>query len=132
MSLTSSLMRRSCGSILALETLLLLALAALPAFAQHDDFKPPAGPVPRMADGKPDLSGVWDHPFVNDMSKTIPNQHGLGELPFTAWGLTEWKAYHPEEGDATGACLPHGLSRAINAPMPIQLVQNSKYLSMDF
>ena len=33
-----------------------------------------------MADGKPDLSGVWDHPFVGDMSKSGRDQVGAGEL----------------------------------------------------
>ena len=110
----------------------LLVLLAVPAFTQNDGFKPPVGPVPRMADGKPDLSGVWDHPFVGDMTKSGPNQVGAGELPFTTWGLAEWKSYNAEDGDATGACLPHGLVRSINAPFPVQLVQNSKYVSFDF
>ena len=30
-----------------------------------------AQPVPRLSNGKPDLSGVWDHPRVGDMSKDV-------------------------------------------------------------
>ena len=110
----------------------LLAMLALPALAQNAAFKPPEGPVPRTAEGKPDLSGVWDHPFVGDMTKNGRDQVGAGELPFTEWGLAEWKNYNAENGDSTGACLPHGLVRSINAPFPLQLVQNSKYVSFDF
>jgi len=101
------------------------------AFGQQA-FKPPTGPVPRTADGKPDLSGVWDRPYVPDMTKTAPNQNGLAELPFTEWGMNAWKSYHAEEGDYTGACLPFGLVRSINSPMPMQIVQNNKYISMNF
>ena len=108
-----------------------VAALALPALGQSK-FTPPSGPVPRMADGKPDLSGVWDRPYVPDMSKTGRNQQGFAELPFTAWGLAEWKNYDAAKGDYTGACLPFGLVRSINSPMPMQIVQNNKYVSLDF
>ena len=34
-----------------------------------------AATIPRMPDGKPDLSGIWDHPFVIDMSKDGRNDN---------------------------------------------------------
>ena len=113
-------------------TLVALAITVAPAWAQRNAFKPPAGTVPRTADGKPDLSGVWDRPYVPDMTKTTPNQQGLAELPFNAAGAAAWNRYHAEEGDYTGACLPVGLVRSINSPMPMQIVQNAKYMSFNF
>ena len=107
-----------------------LAFAATSAFGEQP--KAPEGPAPRTADGKPDLSGVWDLPYVPDMSKSGHNQTGVAELPWTEWGKSQWKNYNPEDGDYTGACLPFGLVRSINSPMPMQIVQNNKYISMNF
>jgi hypothetical protein len=112
-------------------TLAIAALATASAFAQSG-YKPPEGPAPRTADGKPDLSGVWQKPYVPDMTKDGPNQKGVAELPFTEWGAKEWQNYHPEDGDYTGACLPFGMMRAVNTPEPVQFVQNAKYLAMLF
>ena len=79
----------------------------------------PSKPTPRTASGKPDLSGVWDHPYVPDMTKTAKDQRGHAELPYTPAGLQEWKTYDAANGDYTGSCLPHGMTRSFNAPYPI-------------
>jgi hypothetical protein len=85
-------------------------------------------PIPRLASGKPDLSGVWLGPYVPDMTRTSRNQRGTSELPFTPAGLQEWKSYDAANGDYTGSCMPFGLSRSMNAPYPLQIIQNDKYL----
>jgi hypothetical protein len=110
--------------------LLLVVTCSVAALGQR--FQPLTGPVPRTADGKPDLSGVWEHPFVPDMTKDAPNQKGTAELPFTEWGANEWKIYDAANGDYTGACLPFGLSRSVNSPYPIQIVQTPKYVALLF
>lgn len=114
-----------------LKIISLAAWFAIAAFGQGS-FKPLTGPVPRTADGKPDLSGVWQRPYVPDMTLSAPNHKGMSELPFTAWGANEWKIYHAEDGDYTGACLPFGFSRSINSPDPVQIVQNAKYVTILF
>jgi hypothetical protein len=99
-----------------------------------------SGSVPRTADGKPDLSGVWDHPFVIDMSKDAVNdncgaqmkgcsQKGPGgELPMTPWAADLTKSYDPAKFDPTGHCNPMGYTRSINAPVPTQIVQTPTQL----
>jgi hypothetical protein len=97
------------------------ALEGTPARAQTSPEAPAAtassGPVPRMPDGKPDLTGVWDIPYVADMSK------GMGALPFTPWGEENFKSYDPSKFDYTAHCLPAGLTRQMNTPMPLEIFQ---------
>ncbi len=80
------------------------------------------GSIPRLPDGKPDFSGVWQHPYVPDMTKNTPSQTGMAELPYTTAGLAAWKAYDAAGYDYTGHCMPQGLTRSMNSPFPIQLV----------
>jgi hypothetical protein len=84
---------------------------------------PKAGPtdIPRMADGKPDLSGVWERPFVPDMTKSGRSQQGEPQLPFTDWA----RQHLIEEFDYSAHCLPLGYTRGINSPMPVEIVQRS-------
>ena len=101
------------------------------------DWVPPAGPSPRLPSGKPDFSGIWDHPYVPDMSRSNARnpalQKGPGELPYTEAGLANIEAYDPErDGDYTGMCMPFGLMRSINAPYPFQILHNDQYVAFLF
>jgi len=117
-------------------SLVALALAVLwvsSAFAQSK-----SGSIPRMPDGKPDLSGLWDHPFVIDMSKDGRNdacgaevkgcsQKGPGgEVSMTQWAADWTKNFDPARYDATGHCNPMGYTRSMNAPVPTEIVQTPK------
>jgi hypothetical protein len=99
----------------------------------------PSGSVPRTADGKPSLSGVWEIPYVPDMSKNsraapgaTPAQIGPGALPFTAWGEQEFKNYDPSKFDYTAHCLPMGWTRQMNTPMPVEIMQEPNRIAILF
>jgi len=60
-------------------------------------------------------------------------QKGPKELPFSPAGLDNMKNYDPvRDGDYTGMCMPYGLMRSMNAPYPIQILQNDKYIAFLF
>jgi len=109
--------------------LISLFLAGLVAGQQRAP-KPPDGPAPRLASGKPDFSGVWQSPRMADVTQDMACCKGVKELPFTAWGKQQWESYDAEKGDYTGSCLPFGLLRSVGGPHPIQIIQNDKYIAM--
>src|SRR5262249_44684668 len=85
-----------------------------------------AADIPRLPDGKPDLNGVWERPYVPDMARSARDQQGPGTLPFTTWGAETFKNYDVTKFDYTGHCLPQGLTRSMNSPFPIEIFQTPK------
>ena len=119
----------------------------------------PPGPTPRLRNGKPDLSGLWANPYTPNMAAkgtvldpatrkplslsgeeiadSKPSAFGGGkrtlDLPYTEWGLKRWKTYDPvNDGDYAGSCLPFGMSRNINSPHGLQIVQNDAAVALLF
>ena len=95
-------------------------------------------PAPRLPNGKPDFSGVWARPGVQDMTRTVKNANGtsnVGEpnpLPFTPWGQAQWDNYNAtKNGDYAGSCMPFGWIRSFT-PHPMQILQNNENVAFLF
>ncbi|HEY4364817.1 MAG TPA: hypothetical protein VGN17_27875 [Bryobacteraceae bacterium] len=82
----------------------------------------PAGPVPRLPDGKPDLSGIWNG------QRTTSND-GPAMLPW-AQKLVEDRAKNQSADDFEARCLPGGPPRA--APYHTSLFSTPKLVLMLF
>jgi hypothetical protein len=106
------------------------AAAALAVLSLAADHVAGQSAIPRMADGKPDLNGVWERPYVPDMTRNGRNQQGAGTLPFTPEYAEKFKNYDPAKFDYTGHCLPQGLTRSMNSPFPIRIVQTPKIVAI--
>ena len=86
--------------------------------------------MPRLSNGKPDLNGVWERPYVPDMSRDGANQKGAGTIPFTPEYAKMFKDYDPAKFDYTGRCLPQGLTRSMNSPFPVRLVETNDLVAI--
>ena len=88
-----------------------------------------AAPVPRAADGRPDLTGVWEvlgdlvmptdgrvrSKYVYNIGVDLPGGHA----PFQPWAQTLWDTRQKALGVGAPSekCLPHGIPDAMLNPM---------------
>ncbi|MBV8843798.1 MAG: hypothetical protein JO307_13395 [Bryobacterales bacterium] len=93
-----------------------IALIPLRSAAQNQNKAPaaPTGPTPRMADGKPDLQGVWN-PGLTFMNVGQPSLQPWAEA------LYKERRANLSKDDPEGHCLPAGVPRI--SPFPQKVVQ---------
>lgn len=85
------------------------------------------GPVPRLPDGKPDLTGPW---VGGGSNSDIEREGGLkpGELPLLPWAAELRDKRLPRDEPYT-ACLPMGVPRSNPYPWKFAMAYTSKGLS---
>jgi hypothetical protein len=142
-----------------------LTTSAIPIFAQWPSYTTPgprttkggidyAAPPPRMANGKPDFSGLWEPAHTADsknkgMNGTAPLPFAIptspddppvaqffnigagfkdGQLPFTPWGaqVRAQRKGNDNKDNPDALCLPLGLTQLHMHPQPREVVQTQR------
>jgi hypothetical protein len=102
-------MKWLAGSLIAGVTWVTLACVPMPAAAQQPGRgrtpAPKPGPVPRMSDGKPDLTGYWSMASLR-FGGNLAQGHEE-DVPYTEAGRLAFKN-HDAKDDPTGLCQPPG------------------------
>jgi hypothetical protein len=133
---------RRRGSIVAALAVVALGLATSPAFGQAGGAQ--AGTVPRMPDGKPDFSGIWQ--VLNTASwniqdhapeKGIPGGQGVvdgNEIPYLPAALAKRDENRKNRlaADPLTKCYMPGVPRIMYMPYPFQIFQTPNYMAMVF
>jgi hypothetical protein len=128
--------------ILAASLVLVLHLAAQDTAQPAARAKPP---VPRTADGKPDLSGVWQGGGASGLAFAIGSENAKAarpgdtavasapaavvpsrvKPPYQDWILPKLKEIRDRRNidDPSARCLLVGVPRITNEPLPIKIIQ---------
>jgi hypothetical protein len=100
-----------------------LLLSVEPGSAQGRRQPPQTGPTPRLPDGKPDLSGIWNGGGpVGDIAQGLPKGETIPLLPSA---VAIMKARQSKD-DPEANCLPTGVPRV--APYPWRIVQTPTHV----
>ncbi len=121
-------------SVLLGATALVIAFSTLPLDGQWLNY-PTAGiprtkdgkanlaaPAPKLADGTPDLSGIWMEPGLKYLINVAAD---LKEVPFQPWAEAEYKKRVDTLGkdDPNNLCLPSGYPEKDAVTSPWKIVQ---------
>ena len=102
-----------------------------------------AKPVPRLADGKPDIGGFWAHSAAGDLSRDstsdvcsrLSDIRGCnfkgpgGPLPMTEWGKQWMSVFDDDKFDTLAQCHPIGYTHSIAFRAPIHIVHTPRELA---
>jgi hypothetical protein len=88
-----------------------------------------SAPAPRLPNGKPDLSGVWqpNGKYVQNLAADLKPE----DVPFQPWAKAlydERKNGSHSKEDQAAHCLPQGVPRINAAPAPWKLVQTPGFI----
>jgi hypothetical protein len=120
--------------VLAAVTLAAMLHSPVSIGAGGQSSAPPTG-LPRTADGKPDLSGVWQamntaawNIQAHDAQKDVPAGLGVVEgqtLPYQPWAAAKQKDNfaHRATADPEAKCKLPGVPRITYMPYPFQILQ---------
>jgi hypothetical protein len=120
----------------------LIAMAALVSLATVPAAGQVSGSLPRTADGKPDLSGVWQAVTTANWNlqahaaeKDVPA--GLGvvegdEIPYQPWAAAKKQENlkNRATADPESKCYLPGVPRITYMPYPFQILQTPKHVAI--
>ena len=121
------------GGLIAIAFVIVTTFLLIPASAMAQSAA--SKDIPRLPNGKPDFSGVWDHPRVLDVTRDgkgcgggTPGcaQKGNGELSLTPEGAKRFKG---PRIDFTAYCLPWGYSRSSQVEYPLAIMHQPDRLA---
>lgn len=108
-----------------MKKIVLLFCAAATMWAQPRPPKPVTGPVPRLANGRADFSGLWrpaDIFLIEDISLGLKKGDTIDLTP----AAEELMKKHQSKDDPETNCLPTGVPR--QAPYPWKIVESPPYV----
>jgi hypothetical protein len=100
-----------------------------PGIPRLPDGKPDlSAPAPKTPDGKIDITGIWrptTKQFIDIASGLKP-----GAVPFQPWAevLFQQRRANESKDDPTGNCIPGGVPRADAVPYPYKIVRADKMI----
>src|SRR5580704_9250908 len=140
-------MKRLTGILLktGLAAIAVLSVTTASAVAQALTAKASAELTPKLADGKPDLNGIWEAVNtaswdIQDHSAQLGVPPGLGvvegnEIPYQPWALEKKKqnfANRKTEDLTESKCYMPGVPRITYMPYPFQITQTPEAVAFSY
>ena len=126
---------RFLGTLAAAVALAVLVVQSVPVAGQAGGGAPPAStsdkPIPRMSNGKPDLTGVWAKNALRDSLATALLAENVRTRPFTPFGRWRYNQRLHEVNPQVW-CWPPGVPRIDQEPYPVEFLQRPDRMIMAY
>ena len=121
-----------------------LSLAPTPSAGQATATSTPASTLPRTADGRPNLQGIWQvlntaaWDIQDHSARTgVPAGQGVVEgndIPYQAWAVAQKQKNFENRmtADPETRCFMPGVPRITYMPFPFQIIQTQTFTAMAY